>query len=86
MLLLNINRSPKAPSHLTLSDLERSNSRSPLFGSPISRKRVYLGHMLLLNNNSKPYTGSPMALSHLTLSDLERSLTFEALYFLKELS
>ena len=65
--------SPMAPSHLTLSDLERSNSRSPRFRSLISRKGAYLGPMLLLNINRKPYMGNPMAPSHLTLSDPERS-------------
>ena len=78
MLLLNINRkpymgSPIAHLHLTLSDLERSKSRSLRFRSLISRKGAQLGPMLLLNINRKPYMGSPMALSYLTLSDLERS-------------
>ncbi len=80
LLLLGTNRkshmgSPTAPLNLTLSDLERSNSRSPKFGSLITRKGAYLGHMLLLNinRNPKPYTGNPMTPLHLTLSDLERS-------------
>ncbi len=62
-------------SHLTLSNLERSNSRSLRFRSLIhvSCKGAELGHMLLLNINSKAYKESPMTLSHLTLSDLERS-------------
>ena len=62
-----------ALSHLTLSDIERSKSRSLSFRNLISQKGANLGHMLLLNINRKPYMGSPIALSHLTLSDLERS-------------
>ena len=65
--------SPNAPLDLTLSDLERSNSRSLSFRSLISRKGAQVGPMLLLNINRKPYMESPMAPSHLTLSDLERS-------------
>ena len=45
--------SPMASSHLTLSDLERSNSRSLIFRSLISCKGVKLGHTLLLNINRK---------------------------------
>ncbi len=60
-------------SHLTLSDVQRSNSRSLTFCSLIYHKGAELGHMLLLNINRKAYVGSPMTLSHLTLSDLERS-------------
>ncbi len=41
--------SPVARSHLALSDLKRSNSRSVRFRSLISRKRAYLGPMLQLN-------------------------------------
>ncbi len=54
---------PMALSHLTLSDLERSNSRPPRFKSLISHKGAQLDPMLLLNINRKPYTcmGSPMA-------------------------
>ncbi len=63
------------PSHSTLSDLERSNSRSLRFWSLVSRKRAELGHMFLLNINRKPYIGSSMTLSHLTLSDLETSIS-----------
>ncbi len=50
--------SPMAPSHLTLSDLERSNSRSLIFKG---QKR--LGHVLLLNINinRKPYMVSSAA-------------------------
>ncbi len=58
---------------LTLSDLERSKSRSLAFQSLISRKGAELGYMLLLTINRKPHMGSPLAFSHLTLSDLERS-------------
>ncbi len=46
---------PMTPSHLTLSNLERSKSRSLIFRSPISCKGAELGHMLLLNINRKPY-------------------------------
>ncbi len=80
MLLLNINRkayigSQMTLSHLTLSDLERSNPRSLIytFQSLISCKGTELGHMLLLNINRKAYKESPMTSSRLTLSDLERS-------------
>ena len=62
-----------APSDLTLSDLERSNSRSIRFQSVISREGAQLGHMLLLTINRKPYMASPITPSLLTLSDLERS-------------
>ncbi len=65
--------SPMAPSHLTFSDLERSNSRSPRFQSLLSHKGAELGRKLLLTINRKPYMGSPMTPSHLTLCDLERS-------------
>ena len=65
---------------LTLSDLERSKSRSVGFQSLISRKGAELGHMLLLAINRKPCMASPMTPSHLTLSDPEwsksRSLRF----------
>ncbi len=76
MLLLNINRKPYVGSpmtlpHLTLSDLERSNSKSPKFRSLISHKGAELGPMLILNI-TKPNMGSPTAPSDLTLSDLER--------------
>ena len=62
-----------APSNLTLSDLERLNSRSIRFQSIISRKGTKLGHMLLLTINRKPYMASPMTPSLLPLNDLERS-------------
>ncbi len=76
MLILHINRKPymgsrMAPSHLTLGDLERSNSRSPTFRSLISHKRAYLGPMLLLNSNRKPCMASLMPPLDLTLSNLE---------------
>ncbi len=60
-------------SHLTLSDLEGSNSRSLTFQSLISCKGAELGHMLLLTIDRKAYKETPMASSHLTLSDLQRS-------------
>ncbi len=49
--------SPMTLSHLTLSDLERSISRSLRFKTLISRKGPELGHMLQLNINRKPYMG-----------------------------
>ena len=39
------------PSHFTLSDLERSKSRSLRFQSFVPFKAAELGHMLLLNIN-----------------------------------
>ncbi len=81
MLLLNINRkaykeSPMTSSHLTLSDLERSNSRSLRFWSLISCKGAELGHMLPWNINRKAYMGSPIVCLHwLCRSDLERSMS-----------
>ncbi len=65
MLPLTINRKPYmasliTPSHLTLSDLERSESRSPKFESIISHNGAKLGPMLLLIINRKPYMASPM--------------------------
>ncbi len=56
--------SPMTPSHLTLSDLERSKSRSLRFRSLISCKGAELGHILLLHNNRKTYIVSLMT-SHL---------------------
>ncbi len=75
MLLLNINRkaykeSPMTSSHMTLSDLERSNSKSLRFQILISRKSGASGHMLLLKTNRKSYMGNAKPPSHLTLSDL----------------
>ena len=65
-LLLNINmnpymESPTAPLDLTLSDLDRSKTRSPKFQSRISRNGAKLGPMLLSTINRKPCMGSPMA-------------------------
>ncbi len=65
--------SPMAPSHLTLSDLERSKSRSLKFQGLISRKGVELRPTLLLTVNRKPYMASRMSSSLLILSDPERS-------------
>ena len=62
-----------AQSDLTLSDLERSKSRSSRFQSVISRKEAKLGPILLLPINRKAYTGSPMTPSLLALSYIERS-------------
>ena len=64
---------PMTPSHSTLSDLERSKSRSLRFRSLIACKGAKLGHKLLLNMNRKAYIESPMTSSHMTLSDLETS-------------
>ena len=58
------------PLGLTLSDPERSKSRSPRFVRPLYHKGAQLGTMLLLNINRIAYMGSPMAPSH--LRDLER--------------
>ncbi len=77
-------------SRLTLSDLERSNSRSLRFRRLTSCKGAELGDMLLLNINRKAYKGSPMTSSHMTLSDLESHnqghSDFEALYLVKDQS
>ena len=62
-----------APSDLTLSDLERSNSRSIRFQSVISHKGAKSGPMLLLTINRKSYMASPMTPPLMTLSNLERS-------------
>ena len=72
VITVHINRkpcmmSPMTSSHLTLGDLERSNSRSLGF------RRAELGHKLVLNINRKAYMASSIASSHLTWSDLERS-------------
>ncbi len=53
-------------SHMTLSDLKKSN-----FRNLISHKGAELGHILILNTNRKIY--SAITLSHLILSDIERS-------------
>ncbi len=58
---------------LTLSDLERSESRSLGFQSLISRKGVELGPMILLTINRKPYMASLITSSLWTLIDLQRS-------------
>ena len=71
---------PMTQSLLTLSDLERSKSRSLRFQRLISRKGAELGPMLLLTINRNPYMASPMALSNLTLTDIERS-KFRSLRF-----
>ncbi len=72
-----------ALSDLTLSDIERSTSRSLRFQSIISRKGAELGRMLLLTMYRKPYMGSPMTPSLFHLNDLERSksrlLTFQSI-------
>ena len=47
--------SPTEPLDLTLSDIERSNSRSLRFHSLISRNGATLDPMLLLTINRKPY-------------------------------
>ncbi len=60
-------------SHLTLSDLERSNSRSLTFQCLISCKGAELVHLLLLNLNRKAYMESPITASNMTLSVLKRS-------------
>ncbi len=52
--------SPMTPSHLTLSDLERSKPRSLRFQRFVSCKGAELGNMLLLNINGKAYIGSPL--------------------------
>ncbi len=64
---------PMTSSHLILSDLERSNSRSLTFQSLISCKGAELGHRLLLNIDRKAYMGRPMTPSYLTLGEHERS-------------
>ncbi len=61
MLVLIINKIPNigsqiALSYLTLSYLEMSTSRSLGFRSLVSRERTYLGPVLLLTINRKPYT------------------------------
>ncbi len=50
--------SPMTLSHLILSDLERSISRSLRYQRLISRKAAALGNMLLLDTNRKSYMGS----------------------------
>ena len=73
---------------LTLSDLDRSKSRSLGFQILIYRKGADLGPMLLLTINRKHFMPSLMTSSLWTLSDLERSKSshsdFKALYLVKE--
>ncbi len=54
-------------SHLTLSDLERSMSKSVRFRSIIPRKGAGLDNILPLNTNRKAYMWSPIVRSQLTL-------------------
>ncbi len=76
--------SPIAPSHLTLSDLERLNSRSHIFRRLISRKGA-LGPMLLLNIKSETiYMGSPTVGLNLLLKGQSQS-HFEPQYLVKEI-
>ncbi len=49
--------SPTTPLDLALSDLERSNSRSPDFEALDLAKERILGSMLVLNINGKLYMG-----------------------------
>ncbi len=77
MLLLNIDMkacisSPMTLSHLILSDLQRSISRSVRYQILISRKAAELGQMLLhiLSANMKSYMGSPKPPSHLQSNEL----------------
>ncbi len=82
--------SPMTLSHLTMSDLERSSSRSLRFWNLISCKGAELGHMLLLNINRKAYMESPMTSSHIwpwvTLKgQIQGQSDSEALYLVKEL-
>ncbi len=56
--------SPMTPSHLTLSDLERSNSKSLRFRSLVSRKGAELGQ--------ESTYGESIAVIKFDLSDLER--------------
>ncbi len=74
-------------SHLTLSDLERSNSRSLTLRRLVSCKGEELVHMLLLTIIRKAYRESPIISSQLILSDLQRSNSrshFEDLCIIKE--
>ena len=65
--------SPVTPLLLTLSDLERSKSRSLGFQDLISRKGAELSPILLLTINRKAYMASLITSSLWTLGDLERS-------------
>ncbi len=76
MLLLTTDRkiymgSPMTPSHLNLSDIERSKSRSLGFQSLIQHKVTNLGPMSVLTINKKICIWSWMTPSDLTLSDLK---------------
>ena len=69
--------SQMTPSHLTLTDLERSKSRSLRLQSLISRKAAELGHMLLLNINfnlNRKAYGEYIDAMTFELSDFERSI------------
>ncbi len=84
---------PMPPSHLTLSDIERSTSRSLGSLSLISREQTELVTLVLgfyvsmLSISKEP--GSPMTPSSLTSSDLEAKSQvqscFEAIDFLESL-
>ncbi len=82
MLLLKINikaykERPMTSSHMTLSDLERSNVRSLIY---VVKNRV--GPCLILTLIGKHiWGGGPM-----TLSNLRSKSKFEALYLVKERS
>ena len=54
------------PSHLTFSDLEKSELRLLRFRSLISYNEAELGHMLRLNINRKAYMGSSLVPLYLT--------------------
>ncbi len=87
MLPLNINTKMGCnESHSSMSDLERSNTKSLRVRSLAPRKGAELGHIVLLNVNRNPYMGSPMAPRHLTLSYLASSSSmpprFERFYLL----
>ncbi len=63
LVLLDIGRksymgSPMVPLDLTLSDLERLNSRSSRFQGLISREGASIGPMLILTINRKRYMWS----------------------------
>ncbi len=60
--------SPMTPSLLTLSDFERSNSRSLGFQDLISHKGAALGPMLLLTINKKSYMASRITSKSLRFS------------------
>ncbi len=59
-------KSPMTPSHLTLSDLDRSKSKSLRCRSYVSCKGAELGHMLQLNINRQENIENPLAFLHLT--------------------